>query len=92
MMSKYFAWLEGDETPHDFVFKIFSHGYSFYLGGVCICQLFKKTGGSRATWACVVQGRVYEGVPILVEGFSTRHDAVDYALKTHPRTRLRYNK
>ncbi len=91
-MSKYFAWLDGDDTPYDFEFKKFVHGYKFYLGDVCICQLSKTTIRSKTTWNCIVLGLLHEDVPKLVNGFATRHAAIDYALKTHSRTKGRYNK
>lgn len=94
-MSKYFAFV-GDE-PYDFEFKkhgTWDHWKKFYLGEHFICFVIKDS--HKAGWTAIVNVADRNGfdamqTPIKVEGFVSRHAAVDYALQVHPKTRDHYN-
>lgn len=84
-MSKYFAFI--NDVAYDYKFKKRSDGsYLFSLGNYPICILYPMLTRARAsskTWSVVVQGHLEKEVPRLVNGFASRHKAIEYALKVH---------
>jgi hypothetical protein len=88
-MSKYFGWIDG--KPYDFSYKPYGDKTftNVYLGTHLICQTTKIKRGS---FVVVVQGKLDESIPRLVEGFATRWDAIQYVLKVHPLTTKTYNR
>ena len=94
-MSKYCGWVDG--KAYDFKYQKCESNdgwYNIYLGKTLICQTIKS---HRNTWSVVVLGPIDNGYeyalpPRLVEGFATRWDAIQYALKTHHATRKSYNR
>lgn len=89
-MSMYFGWI--DSKPYDFKYKPTGDGLftNVYLGEHLICQTCKN---QRKSFCVVVQGKIDDSViPRLVEGFATRWDAIQYALKVHPLTSKTYNR
>ena len=94
-MSKYFGWIDG--KAYDFTYKKCKHAsnrWYIYLGNVFLCRAIKN---HKNNWSVVVQGPMDNGYqyalpPRLVEGFATRWYAIQYALKTHHKTRKTYNR
>ena len=87
-MSKYFGWINGE--PFDFHFKPYGDGVftRVYLGEHLICDVSNE---KRKGWAVIVQGKLSDQIPRLVEGFKSRYSAIEYALKVHPLTSSKYN-
>lgn len=90
-MSKYFGFVDG--KAHDFEFK--NHHYPnwklFYLGEHLIATLIKLK--HKAGWGVIVhQVEDNTQTPANVEGFVSRHAAIDYALMVHVKTRDIYNR
>lgn len=90
-MSRYFGFVDG--KPHDYEFRKhhYSHWKLFYLGEHFIATLINLE--HKAGWGVIVQ-EVEDRLqtPSLVEGFVSRHAAIDYALMTHVKTRDLYNR
>lgn len=89
-MSKYFGFVNGE--AHDFVFKkhgSWDHWKAFYLGEHFICHVIAPT--YKPGWTVIVHDveNLME-TPSKVEGFVSRHAAIDYALMVHPKTRDTY--
>jgi hypothetical protein len=96
-MSKYVGFI--NNKAYSFSFKKHPSNkdwYTFSLGHCVLGQVYKKTYGrdseSRPTWGVIVRGDTAENlIPRNVEGFATRHYAVEYLLQTHELTRFQYN-
>ena len=88
-MSKYFGWIDG--KPYDFSYKPYGDKSftNVYLGEHFICQISKN---ERGHYAVIVQGKIDESIPRLVERFATRWDAIQYTLKVHLLTTKTYNR
>lgn len=89
-MSKYFGFV-GDEV-HDFEFRKhhFSNWKYFYLGDHLIAIVIKLE--HKAGWGVIVHDvENHLETPVKVEGFVSRHAAVDYALMTNKKTRDLYH-
>lgn len=89
-MSVFFGWIDG--KAYDFFYKPLGDGMftNVYLGEHLICQISKN---QRSNFCVVVQGAIdHSVIPRLVEGFATRWDAIQYALKVHPLTTKTYNR
>lgn len=96
-MSKYFGWVNG--KPHDFIFKKHPQGkgwYTFYLGEYKICTVVAnptRNGKGIRDWSCIASDVEDTNlIPVLVDGFKTRYDAVSYGLKVNKLTSSSYNK
>lgn len=88
-MGKYFGWIGG--KAYDFSYKPYGDGKftDVYLGDHLICKTAKN---HRNTFSVIVCGKFDDSViPRLVEGFASRWDAIQYALKVHPLTAKTYN-
>ncbi|AGM47118.1 hypothetical protein AD45P4_00315 [Alteromonas phage vB_AmaP_AD45-P4] len=90
-MSKYSGFINGTYQP--FVFK--PHGFDgwkkFYLGTEFIALLVPPT--YKPGWSVIVNDvEDSHQTPTLVEGFVSRHAAIDYALKVCVKTRDTYNR
>jgi hypothetical protein len=88
-MGKYFGWV--NKECYDFKYKPLGDGMftNVYLGEHLICQTAKN---HRGRFCVIVQGKVADNIPRLVEGFATRWDAIQYALKVHLLTADYYNR
>lgn len=97
MSSRYFGFING--KPYDFKFikhKVHKGWYKFYLGEHFLGNVIKNTYGRNSeanpSWSVIVYGDSANYlIPTQVDGFKTRHYAVDYLLKAHELTRKNYN-
>lgn len=90
-MSKYSGFINGKCLP--FVFK--KHGNDgwkkFFLGDQFIALLIPPS--YKPGWSVIVDKvENHLQTPSLVEGFVSRHAAIDYALQTHIKTRDTYHR
>lgn len=88
-MSKWFGWLNG--KPYDYEYhKIDTDKYLFKLDGKILGQMGKNW--DKKSWYAIIEGHLHPDVPRLLDGFTSRHKAIDYILKTNELTKEQYNR
>lgn len=88
-MSLTFGWIDG--KPYDFTYKRSESDPKWvrvYLGDLYLCEVVKDD--FKKSFAVIVQGTITDEVPRLLEGFKTRWDAIQYALKVNKVTSKTY--
>lgn len=90
-MSKYFGFVDGEVFDFEFKKHHYPNWKLFYLGEHLIATLINLE--HKAGWGVIVREvEDSEQTPDIVEGFVSRHAAIDYALMTHVKTRDTYNR